>query len=323
MSFASPLLLASLAIPVAALLIYLRLERKPPAGAISFPNLAVLAGVVGRSSWKRHLVAALVLATLALLCMAVARPRVVVAAPVDRATVVLVVDVSVSMNAVDVAPSRLEAARKAITSFVDRVPSQVRIGLVAFSDDPVVLASPTTDRDQIRAAVDALSPGYGTAIGDAVARGADLARLSTGEGGATTGSPTKAGALVLLSDGAQTRGVLDPLQGADVARRAGIPVHTIALGTLEGTVTINRGGVDLLVPVPPDRLTLARIAEATGGTTFEATDADRLSAIYEEVGSVVATREKPREVTAVFVVVAAALLAAGIGLAGLWAPRLP
>ncbi len=323
MTFGSPLLLASLIVPVAAILVHLWIARRPPTGAISFPNLTVLATVSGRSSWKRHVVSAFLLGTLVLLCIAVARPRVSRAAPVDRSTVVLVVDVSVSMNAVDVVPSRLEAARKAIRSFVDRVPSQVKVGLVAFSDDPVVLASPTTDRAQVRDAIASLAPGYGTAIGDAIARGVELAQLSTGEAGATSGSPTKAGAVVLLSDGAQTRGILDPLQGADLARQAGLPVHTVALGTEQGTVTINRGGIDLTVLVPPDRLTLARIAEATGGSTFEATDADRLGAVYKQLGRIVATEERPREVTAAFVVAAAALLAAGIGFAGLWAPRLP
>jgi Ca-activated chloride channel family protein len=323
MTFGSPLLLATLVVPFGALAVYLLIERKPPRGAISFPNLAVLASVRGRASWKRHLIAALVLSTLLLLCVGVARPKVSRAVPVDRSTVVLVVDVSISMNAVDVAPSRLEAARKAIRSFVDRVPPQVKIGLIAFSDDPVVLASPTADKEALRNAIASLEPGYGTAIGDAVARGVELVRLSTGEEGATKGAPTKAGAVVLLSDGSQTRGVLDPLQGADIARQAGIPVHTIALGTPEGNVTINRGGIDLVVLVPPDRLTLARIAEATGGSTFEATDADRLASVYKQLGRVVSTEKKPREVTAAFVVAAAALLALGIGLAGLWAPRLP
>ena len=323
MTFGSPLLLATLVVPFGALAVYLWIERKPPRGAISFPNLAVLASVRGRASWKRHLIAALVLSTLLLLCVGVARPKVSRAVPVDRSTVVLVVDVSISMNAVDVAPSRLEAARKAIRSFVDRVPPQVKIGLIAFSDDPVVLASPTADKEALRNAIASLEPGYGTAIGDAVARGVELVRLSTGEEGATKGAPTKAGAVVLLSDGSQTRGVLDPLQGADIARQAGIPVHTIALGTPEGNVTINRGGIDLVVLVPPDRLTLARIAEATGGSTFEATDADRLASVYKQLGRVVSTETKPREVTAAFVVAAAALLALGIGLAGLWAPRLP
>lgn len=323
MSFGSPLLLATLLVPLAGFVAYLRIERKPPRGAVSFPNLGVLASVQGRSSWKRQLLAALVLSTLILLCVGVARPKVMRAAPVDRSTVVLVVDVSVSMNAVDVAPSRLEAARKAIRAFVDDVPPQVKVGLIAFSDDPVVLAAPTTDKDTVRTAIASLTPGFGTAIGDAVARGVELVQRSTGEEGATSGAATKAGAVVLLSDGAQTRGILEPLQGADLARQAGIPVHTIALGTAEGTVTINRGGVDVIVLVPPDRLTLARIAEDAGGSTFEATDADRLADIYERLGRVVSTEPKAREITAAFVVAAAALLALGIGLAGLWAPRLP
>lgn len=323
MTFSSPLLLASLIVPVGVLLVYVWFERKPPAGAILFPNLAVLSSVPGRSSWKRHLVAALILGTLLLLSVGVARPNVSRATPTGRSTVVLVVDVSVSMNAADVAPSRLEAARTAIRAFVDEVPPQVKVGVIAFSDEPVVLASPTTDREEVRNAIASLAPGYGTAIGDAIARGVELAQLATGEEGATRGTPTKAGAVVLLSDGSQTRGALEPLQGADRARQAGIPVHTIALGTQQGTVTINRGGVDLVVLVPPDRLTLARIAEATGGSTFEATDADRLAAVYEQLGRVVATEDKPVEVTAAFVVAAAALLALAIGLAGLWAPRLP
>lgn len=323
MSFGSPLLLATLVVPLAGLVAYLRIDRKPPRGAISFPNLGVLASVQGRSSWKRHVLAALVLITLVLLCVGVARPSVVRASPAERSTVVLVVDVSISMNSVDVAPSRLEAARKAIRAFVDDVPPQVKVGLVAFSDDPVVLAAPTTDKDAVRAAIASLTPGFGTSIGDAVARGVELVQGSTGEEGATSGAATKAGAVVLLSDGAQTRGNLAPLQGADLARQAGVPVHTIALGTAEGTVTVNRGGVDIVVLVPPDRLTLARIAEEAGGSTFEATDADRLDAVYERLGRVVSTEPKPREVTDGFVVTAAALLALGIGLAGFWAPRLP
>ena len=102
-----------------------------------------------------------------------------------------------------------------------------------------------------------------------------------------------------------------------------MPVYTIALGTLSGTVTINRGGEEITVPVPPDRETLARIAETTGASAFEVTDADRLAAVYDRLGRVVAKTSKPREVSAAFVAVAAALLACGIGLAGLWAPRLP
>ena len=128
---------------------------------------------------------------------------------------------------------------------------------------------------------------------------------------------------MLLSDGAQTRGVLAPEDGARLAKQSNIPVYTIALGTLTGTVTIDRGDGLVTVPVPPDRATLASIAEATGGTTFAATDADKLGSVYKRLGGVVAKTSKPREVTAALVGVAAALLACSIGLAALWAPKLP
>jgi Ca-activated chloride channel family protein len=332
MTFATPLLLATLAVPLAALAGYLWLGRRPPREAITFTNLSVLASVSRRSSWKRHLVAGLLLGTVALLCVAVARPKVSMAATSERATVVLVVDVSVSMNAEDVAPTRLDAARAAIAAFVDRVPARIKVGLVAFSDDPTVVTPPTTDRDALRAGVASLTPGFGTAIGDAVARGVELVQSSTGEdipaaGESVDGAPDDGeapiGAIVLLSDGSQTRGMLQPDEGARVAQRAGVPVYTIALGTDTGTVTVNRFGNEMTVLVPPDRETLARIAEATGGTTFEATDAERLKKVYDGLGSLVARTSKPREVTAAFVAVAAALLAGGIGLAALWAPRLP
>ncbi len=323
MSFGSPLLLVTLALPLLALLGYLRMERRPPRSAIAYPNLAVLASVARRSSWRRHVVAGLLLGTVALLCVAVARPRVALAATSSRATVVLVIDVSVSMYSTDVAPSRLEAARSAIAGFIRRSPSDVRIGIVAFADEPVVIAAPTTDKKALLDGIAAMTPGSGTAIGDAVARAVGLVRSPAGTGSSTTGGGRPPGAVVLLSDGSQTRGLLDPAEGARLARQAGIPVYTIALGTSGGTVVVRRGGLNITVPVPPDRKALAQIAEATGGSTFEATDADRLGAVYRRLGRVVATSSKQREVSSAFVAAAAALLVGGIALAGLWAPRLP
>lgn len=328
LTFGSPLLLAFLVVPALALALYLWLEHRPPRGVVAFPNLAVLASVSGRSNWKRHLLAGLLLGVLALLCVAVARPRIPLSTTADRTTVVLVIDVSVSMNAKDVAPTRLDAARAAISSFADQVPGRVRVGLVAFADDPVVVTAPTTDRKLLKLGIASLTPGFGTAIGDAVARAVELVRSSAGETGQFPTTPPPAGkehpgAVVLLSDGAQTRGVLTPSDGARLARLAGVPVYTIALGTLTGTVTIDRGDGLVTVPVPPDRPTLASLAEATGGKTFAATDASRLGSVYNKLGTVVAKSSKPREVTAAFVGVAAALLAGAIGLAALWAPRLP
>jgi Ca-activated chloride channel family protein len=324
MTFASPLFLATLVVPVLALLGYLWFERRPPrSGGVAFPNLSVLASVSHRSSWRRHVVAALLLGTLALLCVAVARPKVALSATSREATVVLVVDVSVSMYSTDVPPSRFAAARSAIADFIRRAPRNVKIGVVAFADEPVVIAAPTTDKKALLAGIGTMTPGYGTAIGDAVARAVALVRSPAGSGSAKSGSGRPPGAVVLLSDGSQTRGLLGPADGARLARQAGIPVYTIALGTPNGTVVVNRGGEQIVVPVPPDRKTLAQIAEATGATTFEATDAGGLGAVYRRLGHVVASTAKRREVSSAFVAAAAALLTGGIALAGLWAPRLP
>lgn len=326
MSFASPFLLVLLVVPLAALAGYLWLERRPPRYVVTYPSVDVLALVAGRGrSWRRHLVAGLILLALSVLCVGLARPNVTLARPSERATVVLVVDVSVSMNARDVKPSRLEAARDAITEFVSRVPGEIRVALVSFSDSAEVITPPTTDRAQLQAGISSLVPGFGTAIGDAVARGVELARSATGEVPAVPddGQSRPPSAVVLLSDGTQTRGLLTPDDGARRARRAGVPVYTIALGTLDGVVTITRDGFPATVPVPPDRATLARIAESTGGKAFDVTDAERLSAVYDQLGSVVGRERRPREVTVAFVAAGAALLAAGTLLAGLWSPRLP
>lgn len=326
MSFGSPFLLLSLLVPLGALAGYLWLESRPPRYVVTYPNVSVLAQVAGRRwPWRRHLVAALLLLALATLCTGLARPKVTMAQPSERATVVLVVDVSISMNATDVKPSRFGAAREAITRFVDGVPRQIRVALVAFSDSPEVITPPTTDRQQLRDGIALLTPGFGTAIGDAVARGVELARSATSEVGGPLahGAQRPPSAVVLLSDGTQTRGLLAPEDGARLAREAGVPVHTISLGTLGGVVTVDRDGIPVTVPVPPDRATLARIAETTGGKTFGVTDAARLSAVYEQLGSVVGRERRPRELTVAFVGVGAALLAAATALAGLWAPRLP
>ncbi len=221
--------------------------------------------------------------------------------------------------------AKIDAARAAISRFVDQVPGQIRVGLIAFSDSPEVITPPTTDRARLHEGIALLAPGFGTAIGDAVARGVELARSATGEEGTVPAAAQSRppSAIVLLSDGAQTRGLLTPDQGAQLARRAGVPVHTIALGTLDGVVAVNQDGFAVNVPVPPDRAVLARIAEATGGSTFEVTDAKRLSTVYEQLGSVVGRERRPREVTVAFLAVGAALIATATALAALWAPRLP
>lgn len=330
MSFEAPaLLLGLLLVPLAALGYWL-LQRRRAAYAVRYTNLDVLAGVATtRSTWKRHLPAGLMLLALAALAVAFARPTVTVQTPDERASVVLVVDVSGSMRATDVKPTRLAAAKRAMRSFLDRAPDTLRVGVVAFSDEAQVIVSPTVDRESLVQGIELLGPGFGTAIGDALARAVDLARTATGETGSTSPSPVKdeegraLASILLLSDGSQTRGLLSPGQGAQRAQNAGIPVFTIALGTDEGTIMAGPPGQEQLIPVPPDRETLSAIAEYTGAEAFDAESADAVEKVYSGLGSRVGRQDRPREVTSAFVAAGALLLAGAVGAAIAGAPRLP
>ena len=330
MSFASPWWLLTLLVVPAALAGSLWLQRRRARYAVSFTNLGVLETVVERTpSWRRWLPLGLLLAALASLCVAVARPNVTLASPQERATVVLVVDTSGSMRAKDVAPTRLGAAKEAIRTFLGKVPDELRVGIVSFSDEPQVVVPPTTDRELLDAGVDLLSPGFGTAIGDAIVRAVEVGLSVEAEGGrqpaagAGVDGEKPLTAILMLSDGFQTRGFVEPLDGARQAADQRMPVYTIALGTDEGTIEVFRFGQRQTVPVPPDRQTLTAIAEATGGEYFDAVDADRLRSVYDELGSEVGRVEKPREATVAFVLGGVVLLLAGGVLSGIWLPRLP
>lgn len=336
MSFEAPaLLLCLLLLPIVAVGYWL-LQRRPSRYAISYTNVDVLASVAGkRRTWRRHVPAALLLASLAALGVALARPTITEHAPDERASVVLVVDVSGSMRAQDVTPTRLNAAKAAMRTFLQHAPRTLRVALIAFSNDAQVIVSPTTDRAQLETGIDQLRPEFGTAIGDAIARAVELARTTTattvsepadpGAGQATPVTPVKDESghalvsILLLSDGFQTRGILSPGQGAERARQAGIPVYTVALGTDGGTI-VDRQQV---IPVPPDRETLAAIAQYTGAESFDAQSAGALDSVYKGLGSRVGRKDRPREVTSAFVLAGALLLVGAGGAAFLVAPRLP
>ena len=332
MSFEAPALLATLLVVPLAAGGYWLLQRRPPRYAVRYTNLEVLAGVVGRRrAWRRHVPAALLLGALASLCVAFARPTMTVKTPNERASVVLLVDTSGSMRARDVKPTRLGAAKSAIRSFLDHAPSSLRVGIVSFSDEAQVVVPPTVDRKQLVQGIDVLGPGFGTALGDGIARAVELARAAagSGEGGSTSTAPLKdakgrsLASILLLSDGAQTRGLLSPGQGAERAQSAGIPVYTIVLGTDGGTILAGPPGQEQVIPVPPDRETLGAIAEYTGAESFEVESASALQKVYAGLGSRVGREDRPREVTAAFVAAGALLLASAAGLALVGAPRLP
>jgi Ca-activated chloride channel homolog len=310
-SFASPWLLLGLLLVPLLVLAYGMTERRRRRAAAAFAAPSTAASVVPRRpGWRRHAPHALAGLALAALIVALARPQVSVAVPAEQASIVLTMDHSGSMQATDVAPSRLVAAREAGEAFLARVPAKVRVGGVVFDHRTRAIQSPTTDRAALRDALrDAMKPSGGTATGDALA--ASLAMLEAQRG---AGAKRPPGAIVLLSDGESTSG-RDPLAVAGEARRAGVPVYTVALGTPDGTLPDGQ-------PVPPDTASLRAIAERSGGEAFTAQDAGGLSAVYERLGSQVAMKEEPREITGAFAGGAIALLLAGGGLSLRWFRRL-
>ncbi len=361
MSFGAPLLLlALLAVPLAVGL-YLLAERRRMRYAVRYTNVDVLALVAGGRQWRRVVAPALLLVALATLAVAVARPHVHTFVTNDKATVVLVLDVSGSMQSNDVKPSRLAAAQAALHLFLDRVPKRLKVGLVLFAGEAEVATPPTTDHALVQQAVDDAGAfqGYGgTAIGDAIAAAVQIGLQSVGiSGGGTSAAPgrdarslasfTAAAAptrsqglvsILFLSDGRQNRGVLQPLQGAALARQAGIPIYTIAFGTNGGSLpgfsgTFNNGGG--FAPngpggffggrnvLRPDPTTLRAIAKATGGKFFRARTAESVEAAYTRLGSSLGRTPGRVEVTDWFLGGAAVLLVLAGLFSALWAPRIP
>jgi Ca-activated chloride channel family protein len=354
MSFRNPWLLLTLLILVGAVGAWLLAERRRARYAVRFTNMEVLATVAGGRSWRRLVPPTLFTLALASLFIAVARPQVSRLVPRNEATVILVVDSSRSMQAQDVRPTRLGAAQNAIRTFLDRAPRQLRVGLIVFAGEAQVATPPTTDHELVRESVDTLDEFQvfgGTAIGDALQAAVELGQRTISETGASgTGAQgasgraprtlaatrTRGGAplvsILFLSDGHQTRGALQPLEGAQLAKNAGIPVYTIALGTQEGTVSgggFGFGGPSSggfggqRFPVPPDPVTLRQIAEVTGGQFTEARTAGAVKAAYSKLGSRLGRRPAESEVTFLFVAAAAALLVAAGVFSALWSPRLP
>jgi Ca-activated chloride channel homolog len=314
-SFGAPLALLGLALLPALAVLYARHQRARTRAALAFSSPQLAASVTpDRPGWRRHAPMAVVAAAITLLLVAAARPQTTVAVPVEHASILLMTDVSGSMEAQDVQPSRLVAVRRAATTFVDGVPKQVNVGVMAFNQTPTILQSPTTDRIAVKAALQRLRSSGGTATGNAVRA---AVRILT----AGPGKPPPA-AIVLLSDGKSTSGV-SPVAAAQEAGRRHIPIYTVALGTPTGTITIPRpGGGTETRPVPPDPETLRQIAAASGGQAYQAADAQRLSQVYERLGSQLGRKNVPRQISSLFAAAALVLLLAGATLTLRWFGRL-
>ena len=349
MTFATPLaLLALLLIPLVILALVLA-RRRRIRYAIRYPALDVLAGVVERERRGRWIPAALLVLALTALLLGAARPMARVPVPRDEATVMLVIDVSGSMNADDVEPTRMEAAQRAASRFLDRLPARFQVGLVIFSSEAETLVPPTTDREAVRSALGTLNANGGTAMGDGLARALDVIEAArqeasnsgagagggpptTADPGTTTPAPTDPNAqqpavppavTLLLSDGANSAGG-DPFIQAERARQLRVPVYTIALGTAGGVLRQpNAFGGTRIQPVPPDPDSLARIAETSNGRFFEAPTSQNLTAVYDSLGSRIGFRLEEREVTVAFTAAGLLLLAAAGALRARRGARLP
>ncbi|MCW2620909.1 MAG: von Willebrand factor type [Frankiales bacterium] len=289
--------------------------RRPSRFTVALPGLDLLADALpARRAWRRHVPAGLLLLTLALLTVGFARPEGTVKVPRERATVMIALDTSLSMQATDVEPDRDAAARQSAVRFVAGLPPRFNVGLVSFSGGASIVVPPTQDHAEVEAAVGDLSLGSGTAIGEAVFSCLDALRLLPAAGDLAP-PPAR---IVLLSDGTNTVG-REVSAAVDAARAAGVPVSTIAFGTPDGVVEVE----GQVIPVAVDREALAQLASDTGGNSYTAQSRDALSAVYDDIGSQVGTTEEKREVASRFAGIGllTALAAAGTALA--WGVRFP
>ena len=323
MSFAEPILLAGFILIPLAILAYGSLQRRRRRESSAWANPALVPNLVAaRPGWRRHLPPLLLLLALATLVVALARPQRTVAAPQRAANIIMVTDISGSMNATDVHPDRLTAAVDAAKTLTQRVPSTFRLGLVTFSDYAEQRVAPTTDRSQMKGALDQLVAEGGTAMGDGLERGLVAARSPVPDA-TGTGVRRLPSVIVLLSDGKNTSGSSDPLEIAREAGRLRIPIYAIALGTPAGEVELRDSfGFLQRVQVPPDTETLKEIARLSGGRQYEADEADKVKEIYANLGTRLSSRSEKEEVTAAFAGGAIFLLIAAGGLSLRWFGRL-
>ena len=315
MGFLSPVRLWLLLLVAALAVAYVAAQRRRPAYALRFSELDLLASVLPRrAAWKRHVPAVLLLLCMTALTVAFARPTGEVDVPRERATVVVALDVSLSMQADDVSPDRITAARQSASAFVEGLPDRFDVGLVAFSGRAGVVVAPTRDHAAVVAAVRGLELDESTAIGEAVFASLAAVRAVA----VAPGEEPPPARIVLLSDGTNTVG-RSLADAAQEARDAGVPVSTIAYGTPDGRVDVGGGSI----PVPVDVEALEQLAADTDGTSFTAESGEELRSVYDDIGGQVGTTREVREITARVAGVGLFLALAAAAASLAWSARLP
>ena len=309
-----PWRLVLLVLPVGLVVFALVDAGRKPSRRMRFSSLDLFDGLAVRPSFLKQVVP-LVLVVLALSAgsIAAARPAYEETDKSEKAVVVLAIDVSLSMSATDVAPSRIEVAKKSAIRFVDNAPTDTLIGVVAFDSAAQQIISATENRDAVRRVISRLEPGTGTAIGEAI-----FASLDTITTAADAGDVEKAvGTIILLSDGTTTTGRPDN-EAAAAAQARGVKVNTIAFGTPDGTVVTPDGQT---VPVPPDEQALKNIADIARGESFTATTEDALAKIYDSLGSSIVRKTLTREASGLFALSAVLLVFVAAVLSQRWYRR--
>jgi Ca-activated chloride channel family protein len=316
MTFQSPVWLLGLLVVAALVGLYVLLQLRRKAYAARFTNVALLGSVVPkRPGWRRHLAFGLVVLALAALVVSLAVPSATVKVPRERATVMMALDISLSMKATDIQPTRFKAMQSAAKQFAQALPGRINLGLVSFAGSANTLVTPTTDRGQVRGAIDNLQLAESTAIGEAIFTSlTDIQNFQNSLGSTKNAAPAR---IVLLSDGYNTVGRSDT-QAIDAAKAAKVPVSTIAFGTDFGTLSLDGE----TVPVPVDRSTLRKIAAQTGGSYAEAASAGELQKAYQDIGSQIGYTTEPRDISPWFVRTGVLLALIGAVMSLLWTNRL-
>jgi Ca-activated chloride channel family protein len=301
LTFLSPWRLLLLVLPVVLVVLTIVDVRRKPKQRMRFSSLELFDGLaVSPSKLKQVVPTGLVVLAMCAGAVAAARPAYEETDRSEKAVVVLAIDVSLSMSATDVAPSRIEVAKKSAIRFVDNAPVDALIGVVAFDSAAQQIISATENRDAVRRVISRLEPGTGTAIGEAIFASLDTIAAAADEADAQDG----AGTIILLSDGTTTTGRPDN-EAAAAAQAKGVKVNTIAFGTAEGTVVTPDGQT---VPVPPDEQALQNIADIARGKSFTATTEDALTKIYDSLGSAIVRKTLMKEASGLFALAAVVLL---------------
>ncbi|MGA2820432.1 MAG: VWA domain-containing protein [Anaerolineales bacterium] len=338
MSFLWPAVLFLLLLLPLGVVLYLRWQQQRWRLAARYGNFGLVQETGGRRlGWRRHIPPALFLTGLAILTIGLARPQTVLSLPREEGTVILAFDVSGSMAASDVQPTRMEAAKAAARDFVHRQPTSVQIGVVAFSDSAFSVQTPTDNQDAILAAINRLAPQRGTSIAQGLLASLNSIAVATGQAGqapnlysnlppnpAPTPTPVPKGmytsaVIILLSDGENNENP-DPLVPAQLAATRGVRIYTVGIGSPAGT-TLHING--FTVHTQLDELTLKQISQVTGGTYYSAQSEEDLRTIYENLDRELVAKPEKTEVTSLFAGASIFLLLIGGALSLLWFSRMP